>query len=226
MDKLTQRAWQKTLPVIDSIKQHPFNQQLAQGTLDSSIFTFYIEQDMLYLQQFARCHALIAARAPSPYIRDFLSFAEQTFIVEQEVVHQYFNDKYQPTDSGTTTMATLSYTHYLLAVCAQQPVEVAMAAVLPCFWVYREVGQSIVDNYHVDKNQQDNPYARWIETYSGEAFNEGVKRMLAITDDVAANTTEEIRLQMIDAFYKATVLEWHFWNDAYRKNRFDQCKVV
>lgn len=57
----------------------------------------------------------------------------------------------------------MAYTQYLIATTATAPLEEALAAVLPCFWIYREVG------HHVAKHcMQANPYMRWIKTNVNE----------------------------------------------------------
>lgn len=216
MKKLSEKAWNVSLPVVKAIKQHPFNMELASGTLALDKFACYIEQDTLYLQDFARCHAMIASRIPLEYVRCFLRYADYAFITEQEIVHHFFRENFKLKETGIITPATLCYTSYLLKTCASEPIEIAIAAVLPCFWVYREVGLSIAQ--HAD---QKNPFSRWIETYSSEDFASTVNEAIGILDVVAKNATEEIHDRMIDAFYKSTVLEWHFWNDAYNKTVLD-----
>lgn len=213
---LSEKAWNRSRPVVDAIKSHPFNQALANGNLALDKFAYYIEQDTLYLQDFARCHAMIAAKSPLEHVRSFLRYSDYTFIAEQEVVHHFFRKTFQFKETGLITPATLCYTSFLLKVCFAEPVEIAIAAILPCFWVYREVGLSIVTHASIN-----NPFARWIETYAGEDFGKSVKEAIDIFDTVGSKTTIAIQSRMLDAFYKSTVLEWHFWNDAYNKTSFD-----
>jgi thiaminase/transcriptional activator TenA len=87
---------------------------------------------------------------------------------------------------------------------------------LPCFWIYAEVG-----NYIVKKSSKGNPYQAWIDTYSGEEFNAAVEKAIEITEEAADNTTENNRLTMKDAFLTSSELEWNFWNDAYTLKRWE-----
>lgn len=214
--KLSDKAWEISKEVIDAIQAHPFNQELAKGILDKEKFAYYIEQDILYLKDFARCHAIIAAKAPHEHVRTFLQYADYTFVAEQEIVHQFFRQLYGLRDTGFITPATLAYTSFLKNTCSLEPVEVAIASVLPCFWVYREVGLAIVQ-----QTIMDNPFSRWIETYSSEDFAASVEEAINIFDDLARNTTDDLRDKMLKAFYNSTVLEWHFWNDAYNFTSID-----
>ena len=58
----------------------------------------------------------------------------------------------------------------LLATAYHEPWEVLMAALLPCFWIYWDVGNTIAR-----KAAPDNPYRPWIDTYSDEAFGTAVR---------------------------------------------------
>lgn len=69
--KLSDQAWERSSKIIAEIKSHPFNQALMKGELQLDKFSYYIEQDSLYLREFARCHAMIAARIAPEYMRVF-----------------------------------------------------------------------------------------------------------------------------------------------------------
>jgi len=213
---LSKQAWNKSSKIIDAIKAHPFNQELMHGSLDLDKFAYYIEQDSLYLHDFARSLAMIASKIPLKYVRQFLKYADHTFIAEQEVVHSFFKDTFSFKETEKITPATISYTSYLLSICAHESVEIAVAAALPCFWVYREVGLFI--SKHAT---QTNPFKRWIQTYASDDFSKAVDEVISIFDELAQQTSLCTKQKMLDAFYRSTCFEWHFWNDAYNKTIFD-----
>ena len=214
--KLSERAWGSCSEVIEAIKVHPFNQELMDGKLPMNKFAYYIEQDALYLKDFARSLAIIASKVPIEYLRDFLCFSESTFIAEQEILHKFFRRTFSFRKTKLLTSATLGYTSYLLNICSNKPVEIGIAAVLPCFWVYREIGLFIAK-----QSKRNNPYARWIETYTSDDFSSTVDKVIDIFNALARNTTDAVQNKMLDAFYKSTCLEWHFWNDCYSETVFD-----
>ena len=213
----SERAWKDCTRIYHAIIEHPFNQELMKGELSRDKFAYYIEQDSLYLYDFARCHALIAGRISAEYSLSFLKYANFAHIAEQEVVHQFFTKMYGFEKTGRVTPATLSYTSYLLNLSSLETVEVAVAGVLPCFWVYRDVGLYIAQRADLSTN----PYARWIETYSSEDFHAVVEEAIDICNVLASQTTESVREGMLQAFYRSTCLEWHFWNDAYNLKALD-----
>ncbi len=214
--KLSEKVWAASQPVYDAILQHPFNQKLAQGSLSQDVFSYYIEQDSLYLNDFARCHTIIASKIAAPHVRTFLKYAESALVTEQEVVHQFFRETLPVAPTGQVSPATLSYTSYLLKTCAYEPLEVSVAAVLPCFWIYRESGRWLAQ-----VSRSDNPYQRWIDTYANEDFYRTVEEIIGIFDELGAGVGASLQQKMQEAFYRSTCLEWHFWNDAYQKRALD-----
>lgn len=86
-----------------------------------------------------------------------------------------------------------------------------MAAVLPCFWIYKKVGDYIYQNQQL----VNNPYQKWIDTYAGEEFGELTQRAIEITDNIARQSTEKQQQAMTEAFITASRLEYEFWNSAY-----------
>lgn len=212
---LSEQAWNKTADIYQAVLKHPFNQELMKGTLDSKIFGFYIEQDRLFLKSFARGLGLIATRSEnSDHITLFLKFAGNTITAEQTIIAKYLGDKIK--DKSAISPACLSLNSFLLQACALEPVEVAIAAVLPCFWLYLKVGQEVYK-----QADSSNPFFEWIKTYANAQFSLDVAMVIKIFDELAQNASPHIRDKMCEAFYQSSVLEYHFWNDAYRQRVYN-----
>ena len=205
-------AWQAVAPIYDAIVRLPFNRELAAGSLPVDTFRFYIFQDSLYLADFARALAVTGARvADADHLLAFVRFAEGAVVVEQALHETYFVEFGVP--SGLERSPACShYTNFLLATAALRPAEESVAALLPCFWIYREVGLHIAATA-----ASDNRYARWIDTYAGADFSEAVDRAVAITDEVAAAAGPDRRERMRAAFITSSRLEWMFWDSAYHR---------
>lgn len=204
-------TWKEASPIYDKIIALPFNQELIRGTLPEEKFQFYIAQDSLYLAEFGRALSLIAARAHNTaHTLAFNQFAEGAILVEQALHAGYFR-KYNLTGQITPSPTCQLYTQFLLTRAALDQVEIAMAAVLPCFWIYKEVG----DYIYRQQQPTQNPYQEWINTYAGEEFARIVNRAILICDEVAENCTPTQKQAMTDAFIMASKLEWMFWDSAY-----------
>lgn len=207
-------AWQRNLVLYGRIEALPFNRELAAGTLAPARFQHYIVQDAHYLEGFARTLALIAARGPdADHVVHFARAAEVAIIVERSLHADYFarfGVSAAAFAAAEPTPASDHYVSYLLRTAALEPVEVALAAVLPCFWVYREVGRGI----HATAGA-GNPYQAWIDTYAGPEFDRAVSDVIAITDGAATHAGPRTVAGMHRAFRRAMQLEWMFWESAY-----------
>lgn len=210
----TEELWQSSLSVYDEILRHPFIGELTNGSLARERFAFYMQQDALYLRDFSRALALTGARAPArASVRAYLEFANSAIAVEH-VLHEKYLADFSITADVEKAPACFAYTQYLLATATTASYPEAVAALLPCFWIYREVGREIVQR--AQQSLADNLYARWIETYAGESFNQSVIRAIDIADQVASQATSDERRAMLGAFQRSSRLEWMFWDSAYR----------
>jgi thiaminase (transcriptional activator TenA) len=212
----SQDAWQRIAPLYARILALPFNQELAAGTLSRERFTFYMLQDAHYLSYFAKALAVTAARAPdADALIQLAGSAREAVVVERALHESFFRDFGISPDEAAATPPSPTcahYTHYLLALAHNAPYEVSVAALLPCFWIYWEVGKHLLT-----VARPGNPYQAWIDTYADEGFATGVRKVIALTDEIAAATTPAIRARMDEAFRRAAQLEWMFWDSAWRR---------
>ena len=211
----TKSLWDEIGGIYRAIIEHPFNRELGQGTLARERFKFYIQQDALYLVDFSRALAIVGSKAHLPgRILDFLEFAKDGLVVERALHEEYFR-RFEVTPEVEQAPGCFTYTNYLVATASHRSFEEAVAALLPCFWIYREVGMHIVG-----QSVPENPYQLWVDTYAGEEFAAAVQRAIGITDEVAGKATVEARKRMTEAFVLSSRLEWMFWDSAYRMQQW------
>ena len=214
--RFSDEAWQQNVALREAIHRLPFNTELAAGILSRERFRFYITQDAIYLGQYARVLALAAARAPEiATLQGFANSALGAVAVEQALHGRYLKEfGVDPAAvlSAEPAPDCLAYTSFLVATAYQDPWEVLVAALLPCFWVYWDVAQAITR-----EAAADNPYRAWIDTYADPHFGEAVGRVIGVADTAAAATTPRIRGDMLAAFRRSTQFEWLFWDGAYQR---------
>jgi thiaminase (transcriptional activator TenA) len=212
----TEQAWERIGPLYDAILELPFNRGLAAGTLARERFVFYMLQDARYLTYYARALAVTAARAPdAEALIQFAGSAREAMVVERALHESFFRRFGVSAAEAAATEPSPTcahYTHYLLALAYNAPYEVSVAALLPCFWIYWEVGKHLLEIAAAD-----NPYQAWIDTYADDAFAERVREVIQISDRLAAAATPMVRAQMHEAFVRAAKLEWMFWDSAWRR---------
>ena len=209
MTRWSDQAWKAAEPVYRRIIEHPFVGELAAGSLSEERFRYYLRQDALYLDGYARRLAHIAARfTRKEHTEAFLHFALEGIEVERALHASFLGGEHPAPDEISPTC--LLYTSVLESQ-ATAPVEVEAAAVLPCFVVYQRVGEEILARRQGDTN----PYRRWIETYADPSFAASADRAARICDELAAAGGEEIRRRMTDVFVRCTRMEWMFWNSSW-----------
>ena len=216
MIRFSDEAWQRTARLREAIHRLPFNAELATGSLVPDRFRIYIIQDALYLGRFSRALAIAAAKAPdTDAMQSFAQSALSAVAVEQALHGQYLREfGIDPARIGDSEASPdcLAYTSYLLAAAYHEPWEVLVAALLPCFRIYWDVGCAIAQ-----KAAPENPYRAWIDTYADERFGKAVETAVAIGDRAAVAVTAATRAAMLAAFVRACQYEWLFWDGAYQR---------
>jgi len=200
--------------VYDEILRHPFITGLTDGSLDREAFRYFIVQDSHYLRAYSRCLTLVAAKAPDEdAVNMFARHAAEAIEVERDLHAGLLSSlglsaaDVDKEGSGPTTTAYMSY---LTAVCATGSYPEAVAAVLPCYWIYRDVGRELLK-----RSSPDPLYERWMSTYGSPEFDAVVESVLAVTDALDVGTAERARCHQ--HFAMTSRYEWMFWDAAYHQ---------
>jgi thiaminase (transcriptional activator TenA) len=218
-DTLTDRLWASIDDIYAAILEHPFIVGLTDGSLERDAFRFYVVQDAHYLRDYARALSVCAARAPSE--ADIAMFGEHAAgaIAVERSLHESFYAELGLDESAVaaTPMAptTLAYTSYLLSTVHIGSFAEALAAVLPCYWIYWEVGKQLLQ-----RGSPDPLYMRWIETYGGEQFAAVVNAVLALTNRIGGGLATREEAHMHERFRASSRYEWMFWDMGYRRERW------
>ena len=212
----TKELWSAMTPIYAAILRHPFLAGLTDGSLPRDCFRFYAVQDALYLREFARGLSLAAAHAPEDdWIVMFNEHAAGALRVERALHEGFFREfGLTPAEVAATPLAptNLAYTSYLLAVAHGGPFHEALAALLPCYWIYWEVGKQLER-----AGSPDPLFARWIATYAADEFGDVVRAVLAATDSVAERLGPAERSSMRRHVIATARYEWMFWDMGWRK---------
>jgi len=202
--------------VYAEIVRHPFITGLTDGTLSRDAFRYFIVQDSHYLRSYSRALALVAARAvDEDGVSMFARHAADAIEVERELHSSLLGSlglTSADVDSIGSGPTTTAYMSYLTAVCATGTYAEAVATVLPCYWIYRDVGRELLKH-----SSPDPVYAEWIAAYGSEEFDAVVESVLAVTDRLGAEVGPGERDRCHRHFSTTTRYEWMFWDAAYRE---------
>jgi thiaminase/transcriptional activator TenA len=208
--------WDSIGDIYGAILAHPFITGLTDGTLPPESFAFYVVQDALYLQDYARALAAVASRAPtSDAMQMFARHAADAVAAELELHATLLAElKLSGEDVKRAELAPTNrgYTAYLLATAHAGSYAEGVAAVLPCYWIYWEVGKELLR-----LGSPDPRYQRWISAYAAPEYGEVVASVIAEVDRVAPTVSAAERELMRRHFVTTSRYEWMFWEAGFQR---------
>jgi thiamine-phosphate pyrophosphorylase len=203
--------WRKSLKIYNAILELPFLKELSEGRLSNDIFGRYIAQDEIYLKNYYHQMNMLAELMDDDQDRDlFLSFA-QSGMEGEKAMHDMLIEKYGIDTEVTSSEVTSGYNAHICEGIATGNPCIALAAVLPCMWIYNMVGLHILQTAKLE----DNPYKEWILEYGQEEFTNGVNQVLKMIDGLASKADKETREKMDYYYLKAALYEYAFWDYGY-----------
>lgn len=211
--------WAAGADVYARVREHPFLAGLSDGTLPHDAFRHFVVQDAHYLRGYARALALLGARAPSA--DDTVMFAGHAAgaIAAEQDMHAELADALGLTSEAAAAVpvapTTTAYTSYLLATCHGGSFAEGLGAVLPCYWIYAEVGEALLEG-----SSPDPLYARWIAMYGGDEFRAVVDAVLALADRVGPTLGDAERARVREHYVTTCRYEWMFWDAAWRQEQW------
>ena len=196
-------------PIWEKIFKHPFLVAIKNGSLPIETFRYYLTQDYLYLEGFARTVAMALAKAPDSETLEELSHRVLT-PVERPLHHKLLAEAevtltsiYEAGPSPTNT----AYVNHMVKTASLYGLGPTAAALLPCPWTYHllkdEVGAS------------DHPlYSQWTEFYVAGFLENSVAAWRKFVDQAALTAGPAELNDMRRAFITSSQYEYMFWEAA------------
>jgi hydroxymethylpyrimidine kinase/phosphomethylpyrimidine kinase len=206
----TRQVWESTAGLRRAIDGLPFLRQLADGTLAEPAFIEYLRQDALYLQEYSRVLAGLSALAPTQDQQLLWARSAQQCLVVERSLHESWLGV--PAADEPSAVCT-AYTSYLRSLVASGEYATAVAGVLPCFWIYADVGERIKAAV---ADRAAHPYRQWIDQYGDPDFAARCEQVRRLADRLAEAGSQRARQRMAAAFTTATRYEWMFWDAPWR----------
>ena len=199
----TETAWEAAAPVRAAVEACPLVRGLQSGDLDGRAFAWYLEQDAFYLGEYARVLARASALAPRPDEQVFWAESAASAIAVEAELHRSRVGSALPEPAPTT----LAYTDHLHAASVRGSYGELVAALLPCFWLYADVGERLARAGH-----ETHPYRDWLATYADPVFAASTRRAIAIVDRAAREAAAADRTRMGSAFARSMRHELAFFD--------------
>lgn len=203
----TSALWRASADLALRIERNSFVAGLVSGGLSDERFRFYLGQDSLYLVEYARALAHLAVTAPNTPAMQFWAESAIGSAVTESALHEGYLGDQLPTHAGPVTE---NYRNFLVATTMTRDYVVGTAAVLPCYWLYAQVGGS------VPEVADDHPYAEWLRTYNDPGFAALTRRALELVEEAMAAASPQARREALRAYLLASRHELEFFDQAMR----------
>ena len=107
---------------------------------------------------------------------------------------------------------TQAYSRHLLTIAHEGSFAEGVAAVLPCYWIYSQVGKSLIKSL-----PKDPVYAEWIKMYDSKEFGDSVDQVLNLINNLAKKVSYKEKYRMIENYVISSRYEYLFWDQAYHQ---------
>ncbi|WP_336249596.1 bifunctional hydroxymethylpyrimidine kinase/phosphomethylpyrimidine kinase [Stomatohabitans albus] len=204
-DQLLSLWWDRIGQLRKDIDALDFVRALGDGTLAQERFITYQIQDALYLSTYARVLASAAAIAPDRSAQAFWAKGANECIEVEMTLH----DAWIPEGSENTPMdaVTTGYTNHLLSRAQLGHYGELIAAILPCYWLYQDIGDRLTAHNH-----PDHTFHNWLTMYGDPAFAEATLQAKTLVVDALDAASDTDRKRMWEAFYESCIWEYRFFD--------------
>jgi thiaminase/transcriptional activator TenA len=213
-ESFTERLWSENRDIYIQILEHPFLKELGSGKLDREAFSHYMIQDAHYLREFSRALRITAAKAPRAEWAALLNRHAGESLTEERRLHTEVFRSYAITEAqvekSEPAPEAFAYMNFLVATASTGSFGEALSALLPCYWIYAEVGKELRKS-----GSRDPVYQKWIDNYSSAEYEKSVRAVLDIMDEAARSASPAGLARMRANFRRSCRYEWMFWDSAY-----------
>lgn len=193
--------------------QHDFVRRLGAGTLEPGAFRYYLQQDYLFIQHFARAYALAVYKSRN--MADLRqAFDTLKAIIDTELtLHVDYCRQWGITDHDLARLpedrATMAYTRYVLDAGNRGDVLDMHVALAPCLVGYGEIANML--NSDPTTVRAANPYDAWIAMYESDEFQSAMRSEIEWLNERLAGVNDQRFEELVGIFRDAVRLEIDFW---------------
>jgi len=202
--RLDEALWAANQDLARACLEHRFVRGLADGSLAAEAFRRYVAQDAFFLRAFVKAYAAALARADDREVAAELDAFIGGALEELKLHRACAAELDIDLERVAPGPACRAYTDFLLRVAWHAALSETVAAMAPCMRLYAWLGARLAGSA-----RPENPYRRWIETYSSAQFQQLADRMGALLNRVAGDIAE-----VRDCYRYAMQCELDFFSEA------------
>jgi thiaminase/transcriptional activator TenA len=188
----TANLWTQIEDIYNDIINSTFVIGLSNGKLPEDAFNHYLSQDILYIKQDSIALSLLSQKAIMPIEKSFFQKMSNDCIEIETILHDELLEIFNTKEAINQSPAFAKYSNHIQNHASSSIYPVAIAALLPCFWVYGKMG------HHILKTQEpNNKYQKFIDTYAGDEYIAYTREFINILEN---NADESVKSEIIHAF--------------------------
>ncbi|RKU38229.1 thiaminase II [Candidatus Poribacteria bacterium] len=220
-EKFTDELRRAAAPIWEADLKHPFVRGIADGTLPTEKFKFYLIQDYLFLLDYSRvfAHGVIKAHDEATMAM-FAELLNETLNTEMDL-HRGYCEKFgisaAEMEAAPIAPTTHAYTRHILNVAEAGTLAELVAGVLPCQWGYAEIGTTLAE-------QGGSPaplYQEWIDMYASPEFLALGKSLRGLLNGLTAEHSPSAKERIKNCFLMSSRYEYLFWEMAYTQEEWE-----
>lgn len=218
--KFTDELRLAAAPIWEADLEHPFVRGIADGTLPTEKFKFYLIQDYLFLLDYSRvfAHGVIKA-SDEATMAIFAQLLDGTLNTEMDL-HRGYCEKFGITatemEAAPIAPTTHAYTRHLLNVAESGTLAELVAGVLPCQWGYAEIGTTLAEQ----GGSPEPLYQEWIDMYASPEFLSFGEWLRGLLNGLVAAYSPSEKERIKNTFLMSSRYEYLFWEMAYTQEEW------
>ncbi len=184
--------------IWETVVTHPFVTEIADGSLDRERFYVYVDQDYLFLRDWATLLSLATARAPDfDAAREIVGFLHLGLGGEEGLFQEAFRERgiSQKAVAGLQYLPTTqNYSGYLRTLAYEGTFTEVVATLLAVEWPYLTWAQPAEE---IGRKPSGRYYQTWIDIHTSPGMSRFMSWLRSLVDESAPTAVQQDRLQEI-----------------------------
>lgn len=197
--------WEKTV-------NHPFVEELGEGTLPGDVFEVYFRQDHLFIKDWIALMCAGVMKAPDfDHARPLAAFIHIALGGEEGLFQEYFKERGLSAEDVRSLQhlpTGMAYSSFLRRIAAEGSFHEIITTLLSIEWPYLEWGQRLDA---AGKRPGNKYYQMWIDLHGAKELEEFVAWMRRTLDNATVGHVSRMK----QIFLTTLRYEYLFWEMAY-----------
>jgi len=200
--------------------EHPFVQGMGRGDLAPEKFRFYLEQDYVFLIDYAKAFGLAVSKAPDLEVMAYFAKLCADTLNEEMALHRSYCAEFGTTPEALEAVepaqVTRGYTGHILQEATVGGVAEIICAVLPCQWGYSEVARHL----KAQGMPSEPRYTKWIEMYASDEFEAYGRWLRETLESLVQHRSPREKERLKAIFHTSSRWEYLFWEMSWHMERW------